>query len=510
MTLFLHFFCIFVPKMLRLAKYITKTLSFRLSLMVLIALATLLMAALFIMFIYSRLAVKAEALSMAEQTLEATVQKIDNILLSIEQSSGNIYWKLFNHINNPDKIDVYCRKLVENNPYIASCTIGFEPGFYKDRDPYAVAYRRSSDGSVVKHETSGDCPYYEQAWYTSTIAAGLPNWTDPQKVSTMDDEAISSFLLPIYVGERKVGVMAVDMSLNLLSRIVLETKPSPNSFCILLGRDGSFIVHPDSNKLKFQTIFTQQEQNVDPSVKEATEEMMAGKTGYKYVRLHGEDSYVFYKPFERMLVPGRSMEKLGWSAGMVYPENDIFGDYNRLLYSVLLIAAIGMLLLFMLCQTFIHRQFLPLQVLADSAKRIADGHYDELIPDTRQQDEVGRLQNHFQQMQQSLSSRMGEMERLSATLLERGEVLKTAYEQAQVAERMKTKFLYNMTNQMMSPVGGISTSVKTIHEHYGELTEEETNHLVSEIQRRGEKITALLNQLIADSEGREKGKVNSE
>ena len=63
---------------------------------------------------------------------------------------------------------------------------------------------------------------------------------------------------------------------------------------------------------------------------------------------------------------------------------------------------------------------------------------------------------------------------------------------------------------MMSPVGGISSSVKTIHEHYGELTEEETNHLVSEIQRRGEKITALLNQLIADSEGREKGKVNSE
>lgn len=483
--------------------------------MVLIALATLLMAALFIMFIYSRMAVKAEALSKAEQTLEATVHKIDNILLSLEQSSGNIYWKMVSHIHEPDMMDVYCRKLVEGNAYISSCFIGIEPGFYKDRTSFAVAYRRSSDQegkaadrtSVVKLDLSGNRPYYEQPWYANTLTTGLPNWTDPQKEPLLDNEAITSFCLPIYVGNQKVGVVAVDMSLNLLSKIVLDTKPSPNSFCILLGRDGSFIVHPDSNRLRRplslsenQTVSPQSAQDADLSVNEALEAMLAGKTGYKYVKLHGEDCYVFYKPFERTLVPGRSMERLGWSTGIIYPENDIFGDYNRLLYLVLLIAVVGILLLLLLCQTFIHRQFLPLQLLAKSARRIADGHYDEPIPDSRQLDEVGRLQNHFQQMQQSLSSRMGEMQQLSATLQERGEVLKAAYEQAQVAERMKTSFLYNMTNQMISPVNGIVSGVKTICEHYGDLTEEETKGLVAEIQLRGEKITALLNQLIADSE----------
>ena len=500
--------------MLRLAKYITKTLSFRLSLMVLIALATLLTAALFIMFIYSRMAVKAEALSKAEQTLEATVHKIDNILLSLEQSSGNIYWKMISHINEPDMMDVYCRKLVEGNAYISSCFIGIEPGFYKDQPSFSVAYRRNQGDrsldtldtsdhgavpliadrtSVVKLDLSGDRPYYEQPWYANTLTTGLPNWTDPRKEPLLDDEAITSFCLPIYVGNQKVGVLAVNMSLNLLSKIVLETKPSPNSFCILLGRDGSFIVHPNIRA-------NHGDRDADPSVGEAIETMLEGKTGYKYVKLHGEDCYVFYKPFERTLVPGRSMERLGWSAGIIYPENDIFGDYNRLLYLVLLIAVVGILLLLLLCQTFIHRQFLPLQLLAKSARRIADGHYDEPIPDSRQLDEVGRLQNHFQQMQQSLSSRMGEMQQLSATLQERGEVLKAAYEQAQVAERMKTSFLYNMTNQMISPVNGIVSGVKTICEHYGDLTEEETKGLVAEIQLRGEKITALLNQLIADSE----------
>ena len=76
--------------MLRLPR-ITRTLSFRLSLTLLSALATLLIVALGIMFYFSRKAVKEEASLKATQTLEATQQRIDNILLSVEQSSGNIY-----------------------------------------------------------------------------------------------------------------------------------------------------------------------------------------------------------------------------------------------------------------------------------------------------------------------------------------------------------------------------------------------------------------------------------
>ena len=65
---------------------------------------------------------------------------------------------------------------------------------------------------------------------------------------------------------------------------------------------------------------------------------------------------------------------------------------------------------------------------------------------------------------------------------------------------MKTNFLYNMSDQMMAPVGGIFKSVKTISDHPDKLTEEETSLLVDEIQKQGGKVTALLNQLIKDSE----------
>ena len=462
--------------MLQKAKRIARTLSFRLSLMVIAALATLLMVALLVLLFFSRKAVKEEALRNAEQTLETTVQNIDNILLSVEQASVTVYWKIVrSHQTGDGKEDVYARKLVETHPYISDCRL-----IWDTEDSLQLA----------ANGLQGD--------------AAL--WTDPIKEDHAKGSGVTSFCLPIYDSQQRVGMMVMDVSLTLLSEIVLEAKPSPHSFSTLLGSKGSYIVHPDSNKLN-RNVFELAKKNADPSVEEAASAMVAGETGYKYVRLNGEDCYVFYKPFQRAAVPGRVMADLGWSAGIVYPEDDIFGDYNRLLYLMLIIAVVALVLMLGLCYAFIHMQFLPLRQLAKSAKHIAEGRYDEKIlgvkmqdAGVRRQDEVGRLQSHFIEMQESLSIRMGEMQRLTDTLNERGRVLQAAYEQAQADESMKTNFLYNMSEQMTAPVGGIKKSVFTFCDRYNSLTEEDVKRLVEDIRKRGAKVTELLNQLIKDSE----------
>jgi methyl-accepting chemotaxis protein len=444
--------------MAKLPRLITRTLSFRLSLTVIAALATLLLVALLIIFVFSRKAVKEEALMDASQTLEATMQRIDNILLKVEQSSGNVYWKMLPNIHKPEKLELYTRKLVEATPYITDCTI---------------------------------------TWDADSTAADsiFTGWINPEEENV---NAITTFRLPVFDGRRKVGVMDVDVSLALISKLVLEAKPSPNSFCTLLKNDGTVIVHPDSVALNKNIL--EFVKNGHPSMAEAAQAMLDGGTGYKYFDLDGEDYYVFYKPFERAEVMGRAMSKLGWSAGIIYPEDDIFGDYNRLLYTVLIIAVIGLVLLLLSCRFYIRHQLLPLRKLEKSAQHIAEGDYDEPIRYSRRRDEVGRLQNHFREMQQSLATRMGEMKQLSETLKERGEELQATYEQAQAAERMKTNFLYNMSDQMMEPVDGIRKRVLTISDPSKQLTEEETDLLVDGIQQRGDKVTALLNQLIAESE----------
>jgi methyl-accepting chemotaxis protein/sigma-B regulation protein RsbU (phosphoserine phosphatase) len=156
--------------------------------------------------------------------------------------------------------------------------------------------------------------------------------------------------------------------------------------------------------------------------------------------------------------------------------------------------------LFLLCQVITHRQLLPLRLLTRSAQRIAQGYYDEPIPSSSQDDEVGRLQDHFQQMQLSLAVKVGELEELTASLQERSKVLSKAYEQAQEANRVKTVFLHRMTNQMIEPVNDISNCVKTLHESGQQLEQEKVNQLVSDILEQGATTATLLKKLLDDSE----------
>ena len=442
-------------------RIITRTLSFRLSLRIIVALAALLLMALLIIYFFSRKAVKDEALQNAQQTLEAAVLNIDNILFDVEQAVGNIYWKIALQIDHKAVAEKYARKILELNPYVADCRIDW----------------------------AGDSITSETHW----------GWTDPMRKNDGKGEAVTSFCLPLYDKQQRVAVLTVDVSLALLSKIVLETKPSPNSYCTLLGRNGSYIVHPDSAKLN-HNVFDLAMKDGHPSVVEAAEAMVAGETGYKRIVMRGQHCFVFYKPFERADEPGRTGDKLGWSVGIIYPEDDILGNYRRLLYTVLAIALAGMILLLLLCRGFIHRQLLPLRQLAKSAQRIAEGHYDEPIPISLQQDEVGRLQNHFHEMQQSLATRMGEMQQLTDSLQERGEVLQAAYEQAQVADNMKMNFLYNMSNEMIAPVSGICKNVKIIYDRWNSLSDEEASRLVGDIQLWSGKVTDQLNQLIRNSE----------
>ena len=438
------------------------------------------------------------------QTLESTVLRIDNILLSVEQTTGNFYFGLLPHFSSRETVHTYCRELVESNPLITGCAMAFSPGYFEAGENYMAYFHRDDRGGIVESETFAGAPYTEQAWFTRPMNTFKPGWMLPLDNDVPASEPLITFTLPIYGPERKpVGVVGVDVSLELLSEIVDAAKPSPNSYCMLLSADGSFIVHLDSRRLA-QDSRARASALADPSpsVRQAAEAMLSGEADYRRFRMNGQGYYVFYKPFQRVREYEQWNEELGWSVGIVYPENDIFGDYNRLLYYVLAIAATGLLLLFALCRYIFRRQLKPLLMLTESAQHIAQGNYSDTIPRSTQNDEIGHLQDNFGQMQQSLSSRIGELEQLTATLEERGAGLRAAYTRARKADGMKTAFLHNMTDQMLAPAEAIDRDVADLAGGNAD-----TRGAADNIRRSGTTITRLLDHLIniSDEEPEEGG-----
>ena len=440
--------------MTKLTRLIQGRLSVKISLMAVSAMAVLLIASLFVMLFYSRKKVREETLARVTLTLDATVQNIDNILLSVEQTSGNVYYSLAPHTDNPDAMEYYRRKLIESNSYVTDCTI-----------------------------TLGDSSVTDSKWFVKPAQEGK----DP----------LICFSLPVHnVAGQSVGSICVDVSVGLLSRIVAQAKPSENSFCVLLDSVGNFIVHPYAEQLMQQSAIEISKATADSDLAEAVQAMISGQTDYRSFHLWGTDFYVFFKPFSRSSVRGRAIGHLGWSAGIIYPERDIFGDYNNLTYYVLAITIVGLLLMFLLSHAVIKSRLKPLIMLTAQAQHIAEGNFNEPIPDSRHIDEVGRLQDNFQLMQRSLATQIEELENLKNTLYSRCDGLRRAYDQAKKADRMKTSFLHNMTNQMMEPADAIEQDVQQLCN----LADHDTAQLVSDIQKKGKAITVLLKNLISMSD----------
>lgn len=477
--------------------------------------ALLLLAVVLGVFAYfSHKALRDEGLRNAEQTLEGTMQHIDNILLSVEQATGNIYYDMLQHLDEPERMYTYSRELVLSNPYIDGCAICFKPGYYPGKDLFMayVHHKKSAHSGpldLIVSESFTRRPYTEQRWYTKPMESGWIGWIDPLKGEETEKEPLVSFCLPFADkrGER-IGVIAVDVAVSQLSKVVLTTKPSENGYCTLLGHNGSYIVHPDKEKLMNPAIFSQMGRKADSSEFEAAKAMLAGKSGMKEFRRDGADWWVFYKPFKPVQWEGRSSGEVAWSVGVVYPEDDIFGLHNMLIYLAIVIGIAGILLFSVLSNWIIRKQMKPVSNLAKSAQHVADGNYNEMLPYDDRSDEIGLLHRRFKKMQQSLQRQVDELEEEKKRLQQRGYMLQMEYDRAVESDNMKTSFQRYITQQMNEPTDVIDSSVTTLCNNYHDISKEEAGKQVDNIQRKSQIMVGLLDHLAHFSES-EAGKEDS-
>ena len=479
--------------MAKLLNYHQHQLSVRLGLWVVSIVTILFVAVVAIIFYTSRQAVKEAAIEKAVKTLDGTVLYIDNILHKAEVATKNMRWNVEHHLDQPELLYTYNRQLLLNNPEIMGSSIAMEPYYYRDKGKLFMAYSYRTahgDTSIVESDHYGSRPYSEQKWYTIPKDQNRATWVKPIEHDETS-RSITCYSVPIRDADRRVvGILSVDISLDSLTNAINKTKPFPNSYCTMLGRQGTFIIHPDSVRLHNQTVYDVLKERPDPELASLVASMMADETGYRNVTIDGCDSYVFYKPFKSE----------SWCAAIVCPTSEIMAANNRLLSVTLFIAAVGLVALLFFCLFIVSRELRPLVLLAESVHRISEGRFDEPIPDTHRHDEVGVLQKSFQTMQQSLSKYIGETRLMATVLEERNDALRLANEQSKEADRVKSAFLHNMTDQLVKPIGEIEHMVEQVKRDYRSLDHNALEQLSARVQQQTLIVTELLDRMLEISQ----------
>lgn len=483
-----------------LISQIRHSLSLQISLWVLLFAVLIFVVSLGFLYHQTRGYIRQDAIYRAEKVLNNNILEINEMLNDVEIATNNTLWLVRNH-PHPDSVVVYSRSIVELNPNFYGCSIAFEPNYIPEKGEYYSIYSyRGKDkqgklgGIVTEQEGSDLYRYFEKDWYKKPHDTGQSHWIDPFYDYYLDaifvKVMIASYCKPVTDNHGNViGVVSTDLSMHNLSLEMAKKRPSPRSYFFMLTQDGTYCMHPDTAKLGFKTVFSDRDPVKDADIIALGKDMIAGNEGMRQIAMEGEDCYVFYRPLPRT----------GWSIAVVYPESEIFRGYNRLFYIVLGIIIIGLALMLLFCRHIMNNAVAPMGLLARQARHIATGNYSERMPKSERVDAMGKLQNSFVRMQQSISKHITDIERLNTEIEHRNEELVKANELAQEADMKKTAFMQDITHQVRTPLNIITGFAQVMREGCDFISPEEMETIIEAMQDNSKNITSIIGMLMAAS-----------
>jgi signal transduction histidine kinase len=177
----------------------------------------------------------------------------------------------------------------------------------------------------------------------------------------------------------------------------------------------------------------------------------------------------------------------------------VLQSYNRLGFIITPLIIIGLLMILVFSSVTVAHAVLPLYKLTGKLQRIADGHYDERISTTHYKDVVGRMQNSFAMMQDSLFHHVNDIEQMNAEAARRNEELVHTSELAKESDRQKSLFIQNVSHQIRTPLNIIMGFAQVLKESKGCLPEEETKGITDMMWHNAQMLNRMVMMLFDSS-----------
>ncbi len=478
--------------MRKIILYIQQRLSIRLGLLIVLIITVVFSLLFDFLFYRCKYYVRQAAIERAAQLLDNTAERINGIMNETEVVTNYMAMYTPRHLH-PDSLLAITHRTVADHSFLTGFAISMEPYYFPEMGRYFSAYslRENDTISTVRE---GPFEYFEKIWYKSSHIRGVPCWVDAyddyNEGTQSSKDILTSYCCPMRDENGKfIGSITASLTLKWLSEAVTQIKPFPNSSAIMIGRTGTYLVHPDTAKLYRETIFSDADPRVRRDITSLGKAMIAGHSGMMLTIVDGKDSYIFYRPLERT----------GWSIAIVCPASDVFRRYNQLLYAVWIMIGFGLLMLLLICYQTVRKAMQPLKQLSHQAQHIANGNFEEPLSESQRSDSVGRLTNSFILMQHSLASSVSDIRQVNAELEQRYEELARAYQLKMEANEQKTAFIRNMFHQIRTPLNIISGFTQVLSSSIGELSEEEIADITSRMMSSAKSINHISKILTASA-----------
>ena len=386
---------------------VKKNFSSRLSLYVLLVSAGLMIVLTAWLSFLSISLIRSNARATANLTLDNSILEIEKVITEVERAVDNLDWVLLDHLDDESFIYTATRELVDANPSIIGSAVAFEPGYYKGR-PYFAPFTYLGDMSNELHTIqlgNENYDYPSLDWYQIPKFLGHPYWSEPYYDDGGSGQRLSTYSMPLRDKDGTIfGILTADISLEWMSERLALLRPYDDAYAMMIGRNGSYIAHPDSLKVLNETIFTSAMAMTDTTAYAIGREMVGGQRGMRSFINDNEKSFIVYGPLSN-----------GWSVALVCSYWEVFAEVTGMILIVIFFLLLGLIALFVGCRRIIHRMTTPIVEFSNAAMTIAKGNFKATIPSVTTKDEIRTLRNSLSYMQQSINSYIAELKTTTAS-----------------------------------------------------------------------------------------------
>jgi phosphoserine phosphatase RsbU/P len=317
----------------------------------------------------------------------ALVQHVERVLISVRRATETLVRSLDSVRLGEDEIQALLQRALEMNPELFGIAMGFEPAMlgHPDRRHAPYAFRRN--GRIELSLSLEEQDYLFSDWYQIPRELGRAEWSEPYyELGAGNTQLIATFSQPIMQatpdGERLLGILAADISLDWLTRELAEFKVLQHGFAVLISRNGAILSHPNTDFIMNESLFSLAAAHGDEAVtlRRQARTLIAGESGFiRNTPLFGVMAHVYYAP----------IDSSDWTLAIVFPEDELFDDINRLTRNAATVGSLGLLASLLVVLLIARSISRPLRALAGSTDRIAKGDFDAPLPEVRRRDEVG-------------------------------------------------------------------------------------------------------------------------
>ncbi len=376
---------------------------------------------------------------ITDRQLSYKAKSVEQKLTEVFVATINTVPDIEDNLHRPDRIQGVMKRIVELNPHIRSCGISFRENYYPQKGRWFCPYALRRDSIVTTEIIGGrEQDYLHAAWFQEALQAKEGYWSKPFFADTDQQTPLVAYLVPIRdERDSTVAVLGVDLSLDVLADDLSEGifvsknmsdhwSAEKEMYYFVTDSAGTYLVHPDKQRVIRKKYIDFARQTDDPS---------DDYVGHKLLKNHGSGHLMTDDAGRDLMIDGeevminyKSLEHTPWTMVMVLP----FFYLNVISYIIggllLFFIVIGLIVVFFTGRKGIKKASRPLQQLAASADEVAMGNFATRLPDIKSRDEIHRLRDSFENMQQSLTHYVDELRDTTAQKAAMESELKIAHD----------------------------------------------------------------------------------